>query len=651
MNAKCATLGVLTLVCLITLVVLVGRERFQEQNIFLVKRDKKPCPKGVITVLDHGRLCNQIFEYVSVWVLARRHGLLPFVPNTIHDKLRGLFAHLSIPPLSQLTDSSGDCPKLNKNSLNTASSQDLFDVDDRAIRTNESEDPFVLREYIVLIRFIVPILDEVKEEFKYRPEIVAVAQTRLRRSRSRLEADHGSRETLFVGVHVRRDDYFRAFKAFGVTSYADAGYYRHAVSWMLRKLTSETTSAQNIAFVLASDDPAWCKEVLVPELKHEIRAFGNHTNLGKKQVCWLYLLAQGAGAGLLYLLVQGAGLLVVQGAGWLYLLVQGAGLLVVQGAGLLYLLVQGAGWEHQSMTFDFRLRRTPLSIGSPGDHYRSRFTAPMGSSPFSHWTRPGSSGGYLAWWFLGLYSTSHHDSRYQDSILPPTMTHVARTLSYLLPRLTLPGLCPTSHHDSRCQDSVLPPTTTHVADSILPPTMTHVTRTLSYLPPRLTLPGLYSTSHHDSRCQDSVLPPTMTHVTRTLSYLPPRLTLPGLCPTSHHDSRCWDSILPPTMTHVAGTLSYLPPRLTLPGLYPTSHRGSAVFFLGEAETPEVDLVMLSSCNHSIVDYGTYGLWATLLVNGWTVVYDLSALNQHQTIVEINGLLRVAGLMSKWVMLT
>nr|CAD7207162.1 unnamed protein product [Timema douglasi] len=463
MNAKCATLVVLTLVCLITLVVIVGRERFQEQNISLVKRDKKPCPKGVITVLDHGRLCNQIFEYVSVWVLARRHGLLPFVPNTIHDKLRGLFAHLSIPPLSQLIDSSGGCPKLNKNSLNRASSQDLFDVDDRAIRTNESEDPFVLREYIVLIRFIVPILDEVKEEFRYRPEIVTVAQTRLRWSRSRLEADHGSRETLFVGVHVRRDDYFRAFQAFGVTSYADAGYYRHAVSWMLRKLTSETTSAHNIAFVVASDDPAWCKEVLVPELRDEIRAFGNHTNLGKKQGAGLLVVLAGTGSrfvGCTWLYREQVCCTYwhreqvyctcwykeqvcctcwyKEQVCWLYLLAQGAGLLCLTGR---------TCWN---LTFDFGLRRTPLPIGSPGDHYRSRFPAPMGSSLFSHWTRPGSSGGYLAWWFLEQRPVGEWlPNRLKElnkfsgfvksnfvltpSSLPPTATHVARTLSYLPP--------------------------------------------------------------------------------------------------------------------------------------------------------------------------------------------------------------------------
>nr|CAD7265303.1 unnamed protein product [Timema shepardi] len=40
-------------------------------------------------------------------------------------------------------------------------------------------------------------------------------------------------------------------------------------------------------------------------------------------------------------------------------------------------------------------KRTPLPIGLLGGHYHSRFPAPMGSSLFSHWTRPGSSGGAI----------------------------------------------------------------------------------------------------------------------------------------------------------------------------------------------------------------------------------------------------------------
>ena len=33
----------------------------------------------------------------------------------------------------------------------------------------------------------------------------------------------------------------------------------------------------------------------------------------------------------------------------------------------------------------------------------------------------------------------------------------------------------------------------------------------------------------------------------------------------------------------------------------------------------VDLAVLASCNHSIVDYGTFGLWAGLLAGGQIVL--------------------------------
>ncbi|CAG2057536.1 unnamed protein product, partial [Timema podura] len=64
--------------------------------------------------------------------------------------------------------------------------------------------------------------------------------------------------------------------------------------------------------------------------------------------------------------------------------------------------------------------RTALSIGSCDGHCISRLYAPMGSPSISHWTRPGSSGGYLTRWFL------------ERAIFPPSPN--------LPPRLVLPGL-------------------------------------------------------------------------------------------------------------------------------------------------------------------------------------------------------------------
>lgn len=49
---------------------------------------------------------------------------------------------------------------------------------------------------------------------------------------------------------------------------------------------------------------------------------------------------------------------------------------------------------------------------------------------------------------------------------------------------------------------------------------------------------------------------------------------------------------------------------------------------GGVEHPEHDLVLLSLCNHSIVDYGTYGLWAAVYAGGVTVTVKTNMQAYH-----------------------
>ncbi|KAJ8888817.1 hypothetical protein PR048_008311 [Dryococelus australis] len=52
---------------------------------------------------------------------------------------------------------------------------------------------------------------------------------------------------------------------------------------------------------------------------------------------------------------------------------------------------------------------------------------------------------------------------------------------------------------------------------------------------------------------------------------------------------------------------------------------SDVFIAGGSglSTPEKDLALMAACNHSILDYGTFGCWGAILANGETIVYNLS----------------------------
>nr|CAD7589123.1 unnamed protein product [Timema genevievae] len=99
-------------------------------------------------------------------------------------------------------------------------------------------------------------------------------------------------------------------------------------------------------------------------------------------------------------------------------------------------------------------KRTPVSIGSHDGHYPFNLHAPMGSPCFSHWSMPGSSGGYLTR-KSNLFNTS-----------PPS--------PYLPPRLTVPGI---PH---------VPPRLTLPEHPSVPPRLTLPEH--PYVPPRLTLP-------------------------------------------------------------------------------------------------------------------------------------------------------------------
>ena len=47
-------------------------------------------------------------------------------------------------------------------------------------------------------------------------------------------------------------------------------------------------------------------------------------------------------------------------------------------------------------------------------------------------------------------------------------------------------------------------------------------------------------------------------------------------------------------------------------------KSSLRIILGGA-SPEEDLVLLASCNHTLIGYGTFGLWAGILAQGEVVV--------------------------------
>ena len=60
-------------------------------------------------------------------------------------------------------------------------------------------------------------------------------------------------------------------------------------------------------------------------------------------------------------------------------------------------------------------------------------------------------------------------------------------------------------------------------------------------------------------------------------------------------------------------------------------KSSDTFVMGEENSAESDLALLASCNHTIFDYGTYGLTVAMFnAEGQTVVFDTGSTDYFVT---------------------
>jgi galactoside 2-L-fucosyltransferase 1/2 len=61
----------------------------------------------------------------------------------------------------------------------------------------------------------------------------------------------------------------------------------------------------------------------------------------------------------------------------------------------------------------------------------------------------------------------------------------------------------------------------------------------------------------------------------------------------------------------------------------------------KTNSPAQDLAIMAACNHSIIDYGTYGVWGAILSGGDTFIYNLTN----------TGAFALASLLPNWYIVT
>ncbi|KAJ9574572.1 hypothetical protein L9F63_008268 [Diploptera punctata] len=232
----------------------------EHKDIEIPEKWKHKCPdKPVITVGQGGRLGNQIWEYASVWAVAKGTSREPFVPSCIIDRLNYIFKNFTkIPPLKYIEN----C-KIEYKTLSNVT------------EIEEATGSIVLKKWIQIPKYVVLYKKEILELFQFQDHITEKSQDILRK------VSAGAIDPVFVAVHVRRTDYKIYLKRKMNMSLVTEAFFIKHMNYIRNKYLK-------VLFIVLSDDPSWCEKKLKasdtfvlkgnsPEQDLSIMANCNHT--------------------------------------------------------------------------------------------------------------------------------------------------------------------------------------------------------------------------------------------------------------------------------------------------------------------------------------------------------------------------------------
>ncbi|KAJ9576431.1 hypothetical protein L9F63_006644, partial [Diploptera punctata] len=195
---------------------------------------KHRCPdKHVITVVQGGRLGNQLWEYASVWAVAKATNREAFVPSCMIDRLSYIFKNVTrIPPLKYIEDCKVEYKRIRN-----------------VLEIEKATGSIILRKWIQLPDYVVLYINEIAELFQFQDHITEKSQDILRK------VSAGVKYPVFVAVHVRRTDYKGYLKTKLNASLVTEDFFIRQMNYLRNKYFK-------VLFIVLSDDPSWCEKKL-----------------------------------------------------------------------------------------------------------------------------------------------------------------------------------------------------------------------------------------------------------------------------------------------------------------------------------------------------------------------------------------------------
>jgi hypothetical protein len=136
----------------------------------------------MISSYFHGRLGNQIWEYLSAWAIARHYGVWPVVPNASLFELNQVFEDLSVPSLEELGERCGfsdQVAQMHESPQGIGSQKDLL-IHIENPKPNQLN-YLRLPVYVVHTEEVLPWWRELRREMRLKSELRTQAQDLLHR--------------------------------------------------------------------------------------------------------------------------------------------------------------------------------------------------------------------------------------------------------------------------------------------------------------------------------------------------------------------------------------------------------------------------------------------------------------------------------------
>ncbi|KAF4522847.1 hypothetical protein B566_EDAN008165 [Ephemera danica] len=111
----------------------------------------------------------------------------------------------------------------------------------------------LLPRFVVMPDLVLTWVQDIRREFKFKPKLYESAQNILRNFGQSYGND--TQNLTYIGVHVRRTDYKGYLWRTRKMNLADAAYFHRAMDYFREKY-------KHVAFVIVSDESAWCIEHL-----------------------------------------------------------------------------------------------------------------------------------------------------------------------------------------------------------------------------------------------------------------------------------------------------------------------------------------------------------------------------------------------------